>query len=383
MTDDGARPLPPGSMIGILGGGQLGRMTAVAAARLGYDCHIFCPDKDSPASRVAAATTVAAYDDEQALRRFAGSVDAVTLEFENIPAETAALLAEFRPLRPGWRVLETTQDRASEKRFTAAAGLGTAPWAPVDGPQALAAALDRLGRPALLKSRRLGYDGKGQVRIDAGDHPAAAWAAMGAAGGGAILEGMVDFACEVSVIVARGANGTTACFDTVENRHAAGILDVTVAPARIDAGIADSARAAAVTLAEAFGLVGLLAVEMFVTRDGRVLVNEMAPRPHNSGHWTIDGCAVSQFEQLVRAVAGLPLGDPSRHSDAVMKNLIGDAADGWPALVAEPGLAVHLYGKRETRPGRKMGHVTRLYPRGAGANGWASRGGDRPPPQEE
>lgn len=366
-------PLPPGSTIGILGGGQLGRMTALAAARLGYDCHIFCPEDDSPAARTAAAVTVAPYDDEAALRHFATAVDVITLEFENIPAEAASLLAGLKPLRPGWRVLETAQDRALEKQFAEAAGLGTAPWAPVDGPDALARALDRIGRPAILKSRRLGYDGKGQVRMTDKTNPAAAWQEMtggSTPGVGGIVEGMIDFACEVSVIVARDADGRTACFDTVENRHKAGILDITVAPAPVDDTTAKAAQAAATALAEAFGLVGLLAVEMFIDRDGAVLINEMAPRPHNSGHWTLDGCLVNQFEQLVRAVAGLPLGDPARHSDAVMKNLIGDEANDWLALSAAPGVSLHLYGKRETRPGRKMGHATRRYPIGSGATDW-------------
>ncbi len=372
-----AGPLAPGAMIGILGGGQLGRMTAQAAARLGYDCHIFCPDDDSPAARVAAVATVASYDDADALRDFADAVDAITLEFENIPAAAAGLLADLKPLRPGWRVLETAQDRALEKRFAEAAGLGTAPWAPVDGPESLTDALEEIGRPAILKSRRLGYDGKGQVRIGPDTDPAAAWAEMtggSAPGVGGVLEGMVDFTCEVSVIVARGADGTTACFDVVENRHRDGILDITVAPARVAPEIADAARAAAEALARAFDLVGLLAVEMFVTGDGAVLINEMAPRPHNSGHWTLDGCMVDQFEQLVRAVTGLPLGDPARHCDAVMKNLIGDEADGWPALTATPGVALHLYGKRETRAGRKMGHATRCYPLGHGPVDWIPPG---------
>jgi 5-(carboxyamino)imidazole ribonucleotide synthase len=361
MSRTAASPLPPGSTIGILGGGQLGRMTALAAANFGYRVHIFCPEAGAPASQVSAATTVAAYDDAAALDAFAGAVDVVTFEFENVPAETVERLAARVPVRPGWRALHMAQDRLREKTFLAELGIAVAPFRRIDSPATLARAVAELGPPAVLKTSRFGYDGKGQVKIEAGADPAAAWRELGADLG--ILEAFVEFAREISVIVARGMGGETASYVPVENRHVHHILDTTVAPAPIAKPVAHRAQAVAGRIAEALDLVGLLAVEMFETRSGELLVNEIAPRPHNSGHWTIDACHVSQFEQFVRAVAGLPLGSPERHSDAVMKNLIGDDIDEWPKLVAEPGARLHLYGKAEARPGRKMGHVTRLKPR--------------------
>jgi len=361
MSRTAASPLPPGSTIGILGGGQLGRMTALAAANFGYRVHIFCPEAGAPASQVSAATTVAAYDDAAALDAFAGAVDVVTFEFENVPAETVERLAARVPVRPGWRALHMAQDRLREKTFLAELGIAVAPFRRIDSPATLARAVAELGPPAVLKTARFGYDGKGQVKIDAGADPAGAWRAFGADLG--ILEAYVEFAREISVVVARGMGGETASYVPVENRHVHHILDTTVAPAPIAKPVAHRAQAVAGRIAEALDLVGLLAVEMFETRSGELLVNEIAPRPHNSGHWTIDACHVSQFEQFVRAVAGLPLGSPERHSDAVMKNLIGDDIDEWPKLVAEPGARLHLYGKAEARPGRKMGHVTRLKPR--------------------
>jgi 5-(carboxyamino)imidazole ribonucleotide synthase len=363
MAEDG-RIVAPGGTIGIVGGGQLGRMTALAAANLGYRCHIFCPEADSPAAQVAAAATVAPYGDEAALDRFARAVDVVTYEFENLPTPSFARMGAVVPVRPHWRCLETTQHRVAEKDFVNAQGIATAPYRRVDGPAALAEALDALGRPAVLKTTRLGYDGKGQVKIGPHDDPEAAWRAMG--GDEGILEGFVDFEREISAIVARGQDGTSSCFDVVWNEHRDHILAATHAPAPVPAALAEQARDISRLLAERLGLVGLLAVEMFVGRDGRLLVNELAARPHNSGHWTIDACVTSQFEQFVRAVAGLPLGDPSRHSDAVMENLLGDDILRWPALLAEPAAKLHLYGKAEARPGRKMGHVTRLLPRSPG-----------------
>ena len=363
MSADRLGVIPPGSTIGILGGGQLGRMTALAAARLGYRCHIFCPESDSPAAQVATASTVAAYEDDSALARFAGSVDVVTFEFENIPAATVRAVAALKPVRPGVRALETAQERIAEKRFFERESINTAPWRPVLDFPALAGALAQIGRPALLKTVRLGYDGKGQARILGDTDLSAAWRAVG--GKPCILEGLVDFEREVSVVAARGLDGTVACYDVVENRHKDGILDTTTAPAPISPVLAQTAIAMATRAAEALDLIGVLAVEMFVTRDGRLLANEMAPRPHNSGHWTMDACATSQFEQLVRAVCGLPLGDPARFADATMTNLIGDDVNAWPALVAESGARLHLYGKSEARPGRKMGHVTRLRPKAA------------------
>lgn len=361
------RTIPPGGVIGMLGGGQLGRMTAMAAARLGYRTHVFTPEADSPCGQVSAATTLASYDDLDALARFARSCDVVTLEWENIPVSTLAFIQQFVPVHPGPGVLAVTQDRRLEKDFANCRGIATAPWRAISDAAGAAAAAGELGLPAIMKTARLGYDGKGQARLAPGDDPVAAWTALG--GVDAVLEGLVDFACEISVVVARGQDGTVAAYPAVENRHKSGILDVTVAPAALAPAILAQADAIARDLAEAIHLVGVLAVEMFVTADGRVLVNEMAPRPHNSGHWTIDACGSSQFEQLVRAVCGLPLGAVEAHSDAVMRNLIGDDVLRWPELLGEAGACLHLYGKAETRPGRKMGHVTHLFPKGTGHGG--------------
>ena len=353
-------PLPPGATIGILGGGQLGRMAALAAAALGYRCHIFSPDADAPAKEVSAAQTTAPYEDREAARAFAAAVDVVTFEFENVPDETLAVIAEAVPVRPGVDALHISQDRAIEKTFLANNGIATAPWAPVVTATDLEPAA-AIGFPAILKTARFGYDGKGQVRVDAAGDLAAAWADIGEAP--AVLEGFVDFEREISVIVARGPGGDTRSYVPVDNVHRDHILFTTTAPSTINGDIAGAAQNIADRIAGALDLVGLLAVEMFVTRDGGILVNEIAPRPHNSGHWTMDACAVSQFEQFIRAVAGLPLGDPDRHSDAVMTNLIGDEADQWLELMKEGGACLHLYGKAESRPGRKMGHVNRLSPR--------------------
>ncbi len=356
-----SRRLPPNSVIGIFGGGQLGRMTALAAARLGYRCHIFAPEDDIPASQVAAATTRAAYDDPSALEAFARAVDVVTLEFENVPVEAVRRVGEITPVHPAAEVLEICQDRLREKEFLQRIGVATAPWAEVTDPAAIAKADAAIGRPAVLKSARFGYDGKGQVVLGAGDDLLAAQGAVGATR--CILEGFVDFACEISVVVARAAAGAVTTWPAVENRHVRHILDTTIAPAQVSPAVAAEADGIARRIAAEIGLVGVMGVEMFVTRGDHVLVNELAPRPHNSGHWTIDACDTSQFEQLVRIVCGLPLGATTRHSDAVMKNLIGDEVETWPEVLAEPGARLHLYGKAETRPGRKMGHVTRLKPR--------------------
>ena len=360
-------PLAPNGTIGIVGGGQLGRMTALAAARLGYRCHILSEEAESPAGLVSAAETVGSFTDEAVLSSFAAAIDVATFEFENVPAATAEFLAARVPLRPGPKSLAIAQDRLKEKTFINEIGIGTAPFRAAHDRAALDAAVAALGRPSVLKTVRLGYDGKGQVKIEAATDLDAAWSAMGQGDG--ILEGFVDFEREISVIVARAVDGKMAAFDAVENRHVNHILDTTIAPAPISDDLAAKAQGIARHIAESLDLVGLLAVEMFVTRDGKVLVNEIAPRPHNSGHWTMDACVTSQFEQFVRAICGLPLGDPSRHSDAVMKNLIGDAVDEWPRILAEPGAKLHLYGKREARPGRKMGHVNRLHPLGSGPRG--------------
>lgn len=357
-------PLPPNAVIGLVGGGQLGRMSAMAAARLGYRCHILTREADAPATQVAAGVTLSDYADPASIAAFAAAVDVISFEFENVSAEGLELLAALKPVRPGPHVLRISQDRVAEKSFINRAGIATAPWAAVSTPEELRAAAARIGLPAVLKTTRYGYDGKGQARLRGPDDLGPAFAAL--APKPLIFEGFVDFAREISVIVARGADGAVSCFDPVENRHRDGILDLTLAPARIPEATADAARAIALRLAQALDLVGLLAVEMFVDRHGAVLVNEIAPRPHNSGHWSLDACPASQFELHIRAVAGLPLPAAGRHSDAVMRNLVG--AEGmalWPAIMATEGLIGHLYGKHEAREGRKMGHVTRLFSRGA------------------
>jgi 5-(carboxyamino)imidazole ribonucleotide synthase len=352
--------LAPNSTIGIVGGGQLGRMTAMAAARLGYRCHILTPEPDSPAAQVSAACTLGEYEDPAALRRFAEAVDVITFEFENVSAAGLDLLASLRPVHPSPYVLRTSQDRVDEKSFLRDAGVPTAPWRAVDSLEALHNAVAALGLPAVLKTTRLGYDGKGQAVLRRSEDVAPAWAALNPKP--LVLEGFVDYAQEISVIVARGADGGGSLFDAVENRHRDGILDLTLAPARVAPSTAAEAARVAWRIAESLDLIGLLAVEMFVDRAGRVLVNEIAPRPHNSGHWTIDACPASQFELHVRAVAGLPLPPGMRHADAVMKNLVGpEEVALWPDIVATPGLIPHLYGKAEARPGRKMGHATRLF----------------------
>ncbi len=355
--------LPPNATIGIIGGGQLGRMAAMAAARLGYRCHILTPEPDSPAAQVSAASTLGDYEDPAALRRFAEAVDVITFEFENVSAAGLDLLASLRPVHPSPAALRISQDRVLEKSFLADAGVPTAPWRPVSTLIELHAAVDALGLPAVLKTTRLGYDGKGQAVLRNPGDAEAAWATLDPKP--LVLEGFVTFAREISVIVARGADGAGTVFDVMENRHRAGILDLTLAPARVAPGTVAEAQRMAWRVADRLELIGLLTVEMFVDPSGRVMVNEIAPRPHNSGHWTIDACPASQFELHVRAVAGLPLPPGRRHSDAVMKNLVGPEETAlWPQIVATPGLIPHLYGKAEARPGRKMGHVTRLFPPG-------------------
>ncbi|GAB0112978.1 5-(carboxyamino)imidazole ribonucleotide synthase [Acidisoma sp. C75] len=356
--------LEPGQTIGIVGGGQLGRMSAIAAARLGFRSHVLTEEAAGPAAQVASGVTLGAYEDEAALRRFADAVDVITFEFENVSAAGLALLEDRKPVRPSARILGISQDRVAEKSFLAAAGVPTAPWAEVRDEASLATAIAAVGLPGILKTSRLGYDGRGQARVSSPEQALAAFHAL--APKPLILEGFVDFACEVSVIVARGADGALVAFDTVENQHRDGILDLTFAPARIPQDLAEAAQALGRRVAEALDLVGLLAVEMFVDREGGLRVNEIAPRPHNSGHWTLDACPASQFELHIRAVAGLPLPPALRHSDAVMKNLVGPEEMAlWPAILATPGLIPHHYGKAEARPGRKMGHVNRLFPRDA------------------
>lgn len=353
----------PGSTLGILGGGQLGRMTALAAARLGYRCHIFCPEDDAPALPVAAAHTRGAFTDVEALGRFADAVDVVTLEWENVPLEALRFLETRLPVHPGAECLRITQHRALEKEFAQSCGLGTAPFQRIASAPELAQALARLEGKGVLKSCRMGYDGKGQTIVTNISQPLEAWDNIGASE--AILEEFVEFSDEISVIVARREDGAIACYPPVRNTHREHILWETRAPAMLDEGLADEARQAATRLANGLKLVGLLAVEMFVLRapdahGRRLLINELAPRPHNSGHWTLDACACSQFEQLVRAITGLPLGDATPHSGAIMRNLLGDDAKDVEALLCDPQACLHLYGKTEARKGRKMGHVTYL-----------------------
>jgi 5-(carboxyamino)imidazole ribonucleotide synthase len=362
MSADRGQVIPPGSTIGILGGGQLGRMAALAAASLGYRVHSYCPEADSPAFQVSAASTRAPYEDKDALARFAGAVDVITFEFENVPSAAAELLASLKPTRPNPRVLHLCQDRLREKDFLASAQVATTRYAKVAGAAELKARLAEIGLPAVLKTAQFGYDGKGQVMLGLNDDFDAAWTRMGAGIG--ILEGFVDFSHEISVIVARGLDGIAICFPPVENRHRNHILDTTIAPARLPEPVLARAEAIARHVAEALEVVGLLAVEMFVTRAGEILVNELAPRPHNSGHWTMDACRTSQFEQFVRAVCGLPLGSVERHGEAMMKNLLGEEVLAWREMLSDPNAKLHLYGKREPRPGRKMGHVTWLLSKG-------------------
>ncbi len=359
----------PGGVIGILGGGQLGRMLALAAARLGIDTHVYCPEAGSPAAAVAAASTIGSYIDEVALARFGRSVAVVTYEFENVPAQTVDILERAGVLvAPGARALAVAQDRLVEKEFVRSLGAETAPFAAVDSSHDLAAALKRLGRPAILKTRRLGYDGKGQTFIHAAEGEDAdrtwreatekAWAEIGARP--SILEGFIDFDFELSVIGARSGTGQIALYDPPRNEHRSGILRRSTVPSGAGEATIRDASAIARKMLDALDYVGVIGVEFFVLKTGAVIVNEFAPRVHNSGHWTADACAVSQFEQHIRAVAGWPLGDPARHSDAVMDNLIGDESGRWEVLASEPQACVHLYGKRDAAQGRKMGHVTRL-----------------------
>jgi 5-(carboxyamino)imidazole ribonucleotide synthase len=351
--------LDPGATIGILGGGQLGRMLAQAAARLGFKCHVFAPNPESPAFDVVHRVTCADYADTQALDRFAADVDVVTYEFENVPAETAAFLAARVPARPDPKILAITQDRLAEKNFVCGLGIATAAFAAVASSGELEAARKGIGVPAVLKTRRFGYDGKGQATIHDAGSAEAAWRALG--GVSCILEAFVPFACEISIVAARTGDGVVECFDVTENEHQNHILKISRVPARVSAQAAQAARDIAAKIAHAFDYVGVFAVEMFVLGDGGVLVNEIAPRVHNSGHWTLDGASISQFEQHIRAVAGWPLGKPVRRGRVEMINLIGKEVEDFRAWLQIPGAAVHLYGKSAIRPGRKMGHVTRVF----------------------
>ena len=351
------KPLQTGDVIGILGGGQLGRMLSVAASRLGLHCHIFEPGANPPAGDVAHKVTTAPYEDAAALKAFAESVSVVTYEFENVPTSALDLIESLRPIRPNREALRTSQDRLTEKDFLSGLGLTTAPYRAVDTLADLEAALKELGTPAILKTRRMGYDGKGQVRISDISEAPAAFAAM--AGAPAILEGFVTFEREASVIAARGVDGSVSAFDPGENIHSEGILRTTTVPANLTARQRQDAVLLSGRILNALDYIGVMGVELFVTPTG-LIVNEIAPRVHNSGHWTQNGCTVDQFEQHIRAVAGWPLGDGQRHSDVVMENLIGDDMLRVPEIAKEPNAALHLYGKAERKAGRKMGHVNRV-----------------------
>jgi 5-(carboxyamino)imidazole ribonucleotide synthase len=359
-------PLPPGSVIGMLGSGQLARMLITAAARLGLKVHVYA-DHRGPACDVAAATTIAPYEDVAALAAFAAAVDVVTYEFENVPTATAALLAKHVPVRPGAKALEVSQDRLVEKTFISNLGIAVAPFEPVETAADLEAALAKIGAASILKTRRLGYDGKGQIGVKPGADVAAAFAKIGSAP--AVLEKRLAFAQEISVLVCRATDATVQFYDIPQNTHGGGILRRSTVPAPLTGDAVAAARDIAARIAAALDYVGLLAVELFdlgpkVPLAQRLVVNEIAPRVHNSGHWTIEACAISQFENHMRAVADWPLGSAERHSDAEMHNIIGDEIRAWKDLAADSTLAVHLYGKNDARPGRKMGHTTRLFPRG-------------------
>jgi len=360
-ASDRARPLGPGATIGVLGGGQLGRMMAVAARQMGYRIIVLDPSARCPTAQVSDGVVVGALDDAQAARHLASQVDVITLDTEHVPADVLAELEPIAPVRPNASVLRTIQDRLVQKQFLDRIGLPQANWAPADD---VHAALAKVGRPAILKVRRAGYDGKGQVRIDPETDLGSVWQSMG--GELAILEAFVDFQREISVVIARGFDGAMAMYVPVENQHRNHILDTTIAPARITPAIAVKAEAIARHIAQEIKLIGLLAVEMFVTRDGDVLVNELAPRPHNSGHLTIDACMTSQFEQQLRAICGLPPGSVDQFRPAAMVNLLGDlwaaGEPDWMAACLLPHVRLHLYGKSDARPGRKMGHITALAP---------------------
>ena len=362
------RPLlVPGATIGILGSGQLGRMLAMAAARLGVKCHIYAPEP-GPAFDVAADFTLASYEDEAALAAFADKVAVVTYEFENVPARAAEVLAAHCPVLPDWNALATSQDRLTEKQFINSLGIATAPFAQVDDAGSLARAVAQIGRPAILKTRRCGYDGKGQTAIRDGSDLAVQFRSLG--GVPCILEGLVPFLREISVIAARAADGSFAAFDVCENEHEHHILAATHVPAKVSADTAAQAIHIVHRILDGLKYIGVIAVEMFIVEeqqaDGskreRVIVNEIAPRVHNSGHWTIDGATTSQFEQHIRAICGWPLGSTHRHGRIEMRNLIGEDTNLWRDLMGESGACVHLYGKHEARAGRKMGHVTRILP---------------------
>jgi 5-(carboxyamino)imidazole ribonucleotide synthase len=363
------QPILPGATIGVLGSGQLGRMLALAARRMGYRVHTFSPEQDTPTGQVADQEIVAAYDDLDAVRAFARNVAVVTFEFENVSTAAASAAAEYAPVRPGGAVLHTTQHRLREKTFLSRAGFPVAPFRTIRSVDDLREALPLLGYPAILKTAGFGYDGKGQVKISSPGETESAYRALG--GQETLLEACVDFEREVSVVAARGLDGAFAHYGVIENAHRNHILDVSLAPTSLPPATVREAIEIARGILEALDVVGVLCVELFVTRAGKMLVNELAPRPHNSGHLTIDACVTSQFEQQLRAVCGLPLGSTEQFQPAAMANLLGDiwqeGEPDWSAACAFPEIKLHLYGKRIPRPGRKMGHLTALAASAAAA----------------
>lgn len=356
------RVILPGATVGVLGSGQLGRMFAIAARRMGYRVHTYSPDTDTPTGQVADLEIVAPYEDLDAVRRFAQQVRVVTFEFENVPAETAAAAAECSQVRPRGEVLHTTQNRLREKRFLAANGFPLAGFREVRSLEDLTQGLAEIGPKAILKTAGFGYDGKGQIKIHAMSAAEEAWRRMG--GQECVLESWIEFEKEVSVVAVRGVDGSFVHYGVVENDHKNHILDLTRAPGRVPPAMAEEAVEIARAVLEKLDVVGVLCVEFFVTGDGRLLINELAPRPHNSGHFTFDACVTSQFEQQLRAACGLPLGSPELLRPAAMANLMGDLWDrgepNWAAALSLPDVKLHLYGKMSARPGRKMGHLTAL-----------------------
>ena len=356
------QPILPGATIGVLGSGQFGRMFAIAARQMGYRVHTFSPDQDTPTGQIADLEVVASYDDLDAVAKFARSVSVVTFEFENVPAPTAEAANRAAPVRPDGAILHTTQQRIREKRFLTKTGLPITPYREVRSLDDLHQALTELGYPAVLKTAAFGYDGKGQFKIDSPNHIPEAWEAV--RGQESVLEAFVDLQCEISVVAARGDDGQFVHYGAIENQHSRHILDLSIAPARVPPEISNRAVEMARTVLDELGVVGVLCVEFFVTRAGELLINELAPRPHNSGHLTVDACVTSQFEQQLRAVCGLPLGSSAMHRPAAMANLLGDiwstGEPDWPAACAFPDVKLHLYGKLKPRPGRKMGHLTAL-----------------------
>jgi 5-(carboxyamino)imidazole ribonucleotide synthase len=350
-------PLPPNATIGILGGGQLGRMLAVAASRLGLKTHIFEPGEIPPAGQVADKVTTAPYDDHFALTAFAMSVDVITFEFENIPTHALDVLEAIRPVMPNRRALATSQDRVTEKEFLTSLGLQCAPYANIETSEDLTAAVEKIGAPSILKTRRFGYDGKGQSRLKPDTNPTSAWADLGNTP--CVLEGFIDFTHEISVIGARSQSGEVVCFDPGENVHRDGILHTTTLPARMSKSQHMDAILATGKILNELDYVGVLGVEFFVTPHS-LIINEIAPRVHNSGHWTQNGCVIDQFEQHIRAVAGWPLGDGKRHSNVTMTNLIGDEVNDVATLSKDAAVGLHLYGKADAKAGRKMGHVNKI-----------------------